>query len=127
MPTVMVRSWIRATSAATRHPPLEGDGQVDHDEDQEDDQARRALLAISLAPAGADQLGVDLVARDAERPWPALVRPARLSLGVSVSVWTWSGGRSLPQLGDLDLARGPDAVAARRAPAATVAAWPSGR
>jgi hypothetical protein len=44
-----------------RHAPLEGEGQVDDDGDEEDDQALERLLGDVLAPARADRLRADVV------------------------------------------------------------------
>ncbi len=49
-----------------RHPPLEGDGQVEHHEDHEDPQAQPGLVGDLLTPARADQLGVDVLDRDVQ-------------------------------------------------------------
>ncbi len=64
-----------------RHPPLEGDRQVDRHQHHEDHQAEQGLLRDLVPPAGADDLAVDLLDRDVQRLGEAVadgVRALRL-------------------------------------------------
>ena len=83
MPTVMNDVVEERDQRRDRHPPLEHDGQVDHDREQEDDQSGERLLGDLLTPGRTDDLrghrsagtstGLDQSLRDrgASAPGPA--------------------------------------------------------